>query len=62
MWAQLLTMWGRCRIKALKYRCVVRPPFLGGEGPIGTGGELRVGIMGPLEPGLGRDRTEDGMS
>ncbi|KAG6994157.1 hypothetical protein G7Y79_00046g082080 [Physcia stellaris] len=45
------------RIKALKYRCVVRPPFLGGEGPIGTGGKLRVGIMGPLEPGVGRNET-----
>ena len=42
------------QIEKLEDACVVQAPFLGGEGPLGRRGVLRVGIMGPLAPeGMG---------
>ena len=38
------------QIEALEDRCIVQPPFLGGEGKLGWRGKLRMSITGPIDP------------
>ena len=38
------------QIEALEDRCVVRPPFLGGEGKLGWRGKLRMGLFWLIDP------------